>query len=59
MTDKTCATCDRWRAPPGVIVQRAPRAMGTCALGGPDPDQGCSDTAAGETCPQHVEKHHA
>lgn len=59
MTSPTCSTCALWRAPPGVILARAPRTIGTCTTGGPDPDQGCSDAAADETCPRHVEKHHA
>lgn len=59
MSTTTCSTCEHWRQPPGVILARAPNTVGTCRLGGPDPDSGCSDAGANETCPKHVEKHHA
>ena len=55
MTDKTCATCRHWRCGERERAAYGHRAIGTCSKGGPDPDAGCSDTAATETCDQHLE----
>lgn len=49
----TCSSCLFWSAPRGAFEQYAHRTIGTCSKGGPDPDQGCSDTAAGETCEKY------
>lgn len=51
----TCATCVHWsawgfRGPPGRPV------VGACALGGPTPEDGCSDCHASESCQRHERK---
>lgn len=58
MSAKTCAFCLWWNAPRGALEQYAHRAIGTCTKGGPDPDQGSSDTAAHESCGKFVAKPH-
>lgn len=59
MSDKTCSLCLWWSVPKGALEQYAHRAMGSCRKGGPDPDQGSSDTAAHESCDKWDEMPHA
>lgn len=48
--DRTCSTCIHWRCDERTRAAYAHRAVGTCSKGGPEPDSGCSDSGARETC---------
>lgn len=53
MTTPTCSTCRHFHA---TGHSRWLADVGTCDLGGPNPDEGCSDVGEDETCPKHEEK---
>ena len=43
-----CANCRHF-------VQHRGGGIGTCAMGGPKPEEGCSDVGDSETCEKHEE----
>ena len=47
VTPPVCGTCVHFTADHDNIT-----GLGSCAIGGPDPSQGCSDVAPSETCPK-------
>lgn len=59
MTTPTCSTCRHWQhyGTRSFSAEGKPLgSVGTCALGGPTPEDGCSDCHAQETCEKHTPK---
>ena len=51
-----CGNCEHWKESRRERWELGVMVIGTCALGGPSPEDGCSDTHREETCLKHKPK---